>query len=115
MLPRVIGLIAMVTCLSITTTSAYCETSKPRETCSLNGRLLWRDTRMVMTQGQFGYHVQTHGPQPAPPCSCIDLREACLRDARQDCDEMDRECTKVIGSGGQFCLPNRWNGTTCYK
>jgi hypothetical protein len=47
---------------------AYCQNGARRAVCSLNGALVWADTRLSVTVGEFGF-LASDGPVPKPPCA----------------------------------------------
>jgi hypothetical protein len=94
--------------------ATVCRNGKPREVCSQRSLLSWADTRVPITRGEQVF-VSLYSPVLAvPPCSCLDVRKSCLSKQGDDCVAMFKECNISVGSGGQFCLPNQWGGTTCY-
>ena len=46
---------------------AYCQNGLRRAVCSLNGSVLWADTRLPVTVGEIGF-LASDGPVPKPPC-----------------------------------------------
>jgi hypothetical protein len=86
--------------------------AKQRELCTQGEFILWRDTRIAITRGEFNYLEK---PIVSPPCSCADLKKVCVEEFRDSCDQMENECIGAISTGGNFCIQNKWGGQSCYK
>jgi hypothetical protein len=84
--------------------SQYCIGGKVREVCTQNGYVVWADTRMSISVGEINY-LSIYSPVISePPCICIDLHRECASGGRTDCEEMQFECNRSIGSGGAVLL-----------
>jgi hypothetical protein len=92
----------------------YCRNGRPREVCNDSGLLSWADNRVPLSRLDQNNIILYSPVLGIPPCSCLEVRKDCLSKRSSDCAAMFRECNLSVNSGGQFCLPNQWGGTTCY-
>lgn len=91
----------------------YCRNGKRREVCQSDKQLVWRDTRMLITRGDF-IELTVDGGIPSPHCGCIDAEITCVKGGSLECDAVGPECNRALNSGGRFCVANQWGGNTCY-
>jgi hypothetical protein len=59
------------------TDSVYCRDGKMREVFKEADQLVWADTRLAITRGQFSYLVM-NGPIDTEYCVCLDLYAMCV-------------------------------------
>jgi hypothetical protein len=58
---------SMLGCEGKNADPAYCQNGVRRAVCTLNGSVLWADTRLPATAGEIGF-LASDGPVPKPAC-----------------------------------------------